>query len=129
MHRVRVLVVDRQADHSESLRMLFEARGCIALAARDAHEALEVVRAHRPDVLVIEMDILAAGAVCAAARAANRLGVCVVGLPGIGIDACECNCDLRLVKPYRFEEVATCIDDFIERRERQKRQANGKSPG
>ena len=129
MNRVRVLVVDRQADHAESLRLLFESRGCVVLMAHDSHAALDLVAAYRPDAVVIELDILGAGAVCAAARGANALGVCVLGLPGRGVDACDCVCDMRLVKPYRFEEVVLCIEDFIERRARQKRQANGKSPG
>ncbi len=128
MHRVRVLVVDRQADHAESLRLLFESRGCVVLMARDAHGALEIVAAHRPDALVIELDILGAGAVCEAAKSANRLGVCVVGLPGIGPEACDCTCDMRLRKPYHFEDVVACIDGFIEKRALQKRAANGHSP-
>jgi len=129
VHRVRVLVVDRQADHAETLRLLFESRDCRVLMARDAHEALDLAHAYRPDALVIELDVLGAGGVCAAARAANPLGVCVVGLPGVGVNACDCTCDMRLKKPYRFEDVAACIDHFIEERARVKRAANGGPPG
>ena len=129
MHRVRVLVVDRQADHAETLRLLLESRGCVVLMARDAHTALALVAAYRPDALVVELDILGVGGVCAAARAANPLGVCVLGLPGRGVDACDCCCDLRLQKPYRFEDVVACIDRFIEERARQKRAAGGDTIG
>jgi len=127
VHRVRVLVVDRQADHAETLRLLFESRGCVVLMARDAHAALELVSAYSPDVLVIELDILGAGGVCAAARAANPLGVCITGIVGLSVDAC--NCDFKLVKPYRFDALAEHIDDFVVARARQKRQANGKPQG
>ena len=121
MHRVRVLVLDRQADHAETLRLLLESRGCVVLMARDSHSALALVASYRPDALVVELDILGAGGVCAAARAANPLGR--------GVDACDCACDLRLQKPYRFEDVVACIDRFIEERARQKRAAGGDTIG
>ena len=126
MHRVRVLVVDGHADHGESLRLLFEARGCVVLLARDCHQALAMVTAHRPDALLVDLDLLGAGAICAAARSGNRLGVLVAGIAGLGVDAC--NCDVRLVKPYRFEDLAAGLEAFISARSGQKRAANGEMP-
>lgn len=123
MHRVRILILDRQQDHATTLRLLFEARGCVVLSAEDSHTALELIATHAPDALVVELDVLGSGAVCGAARGANPRGAFIAGIAGLGVD--ECRCDYRLVKPYEFEALAVRMNEFIERRASEKRQSNG----
>ena len=91
--------------------------------ASDSHVALELIRAHQPDVVILELDLLGAGAVCPAARAANGMGAYVAGIVGLTPDACAC--DVALVKPYRFDELAQRLDQFIANRVQLKRAANG----
>ena len=125
MNRVRVLLVDPYLDHAETLRMLLESRGCVVLASRDGHNALELIRAHRPDALIIDLDVLGARSVCKAAREANLLGTLLVGVAGVGVDPCDC--EIVLLKPYRFEELVERMEFFLEQRARAKKAANGRS--
>jgi CheY-like chemotaxis protein len=118
------LIADRQHDHAESLRMLFEAEGCVVHSTGDAHAALQLIQMHRPDVLIIELDMLGAGGVCLAARNANPLGVYVAGIIGLSPDTCRC--DATLIKPYRFHDLVPALERFISQRVRAKKAANGK---
>ena len=123
MPRVRILILDRHRDHATTLRLLFEARGCVVLSAEDSHNALDLIATHVPDAMVVELDILGSGGVCAAVRATNPRGAFVAGIVGLGVD--DCRCDYRLVKPYVFEDLVRRMDAFIEQRLREKRQSNG----
>lgn len=123
MHRVRILILDRHRDHATTLRLLFEARGCVVLSAEDSHTALDLIATHAPDALVVELDVLGSGAVCGAVRTTNPLGAFIAGIVGLGVD--ECRCDYRLVKPYEFDALASRMNEFIEERAREKRQSTG----
>jgi|SRR4051812_18800416 CheY-like chemotaxis protein len=123
MHRVRVLIADAEKDHAETLGMLFELRGCVVHSTSDSHTALELITAHRPDVVILELDLRGAGAVCRAAREANPLGAYIAGIVGLAPDACMC--DVALVKPYRFDELVDGLEQFIAQRVRLKKAANG----
>ena len=107
--------------------MLFEAQGCVVLVTGDPHASLELIRMHRPDVLVVELDMLGAGGVCRAARLANPLGVFIAGIVGLTVDTCVC--DAKLVKPYRFDELVGQLDRFIRERVALKKASNGDSAG
>jgi DNA-binding response OmpR family regulator len=127
MHRARVLVVEKDRDHADTLLMLLESFGCVALWAPNADAAMGVIFAHRPDVLVIEDDVPMAGAIIRSVREENRLGalvVCVTSwehdVPGRGGQ-----CDVRLVKPYEFERIWHAVRDFVGTREEEKRRSNG----
>jgi DNA-binding response OmpR family regulator len=123
LNRVRVLILDRQRDHADTLRMLFESRGCVVLSAEDSHNALALIAVHHPDALIIELDILGASSVCAAARESNRLGAFVVGIAGVNLDASPC--DVRLVKPYDFEALMREMESFLDKRAEERRSASG----
>jgi len=127
MHRARVLVVETNRDQADTLVMLFESVGCVPLWATNADAALGLIRAHKPDVLVIEDDVPMAAAIIRAVREENRLGalvVCVTArqqdVPGRGGQ-----CDVRLLKPYEFEHIWSAVGHFVANREEEKRRSNG----
>ena len=103
--------------------MLFEAEGCVVHSTGDAHAALQLIQMHRPDVLVIELDMLGAGGVCRAARQANPHGIYVAGIVGLSPDTCQC--DSRLIKPYQFHDMVRALERFICERVKVKKAANG----
>ena len=129
MHRVRVLVVEENRDHADTLVMLLESFGCVALSASNATAALALIHAHKPDVLITEDDIPAVAGVVHATRAENRLGaliVCVTTAAQRDFPV-DYPCDVRLVKPYDFDRIWSAVGSFVTRREAQKR--GGSGPG
>jgi DNA-binding response OmpR family regulator len=125
LNRVRILIADRERDHADSLRMLFEIRGCVVLCAENSHDALSLISVHRPDALIVELDMLGSSSLCAAARQGNPAGAFVVGIAGVKLDPPSCEVVMRLVKPYNFDGLARQMDSFLQERAAQKRSANG----
>jgi CheY-like chemotaxis protein len=124
MHRVRILVLDRQADHAETLKLLFESRDCVVLRSADQCDAMQLVKAHRPDVVIADLDIDGAHAVMQAAKETNPLGALVVCLSGRQVKTRQ-ECDIHLLKPYSIEDLDAAIQRFVEERGRQKKASNG----
>ena len=56
-----VLVVDRSEETREVLRTALEGRGLRILAASRARRGLELARQHRPDLIVLDLEVESAG--------------------------------------------------------------------
>ena len=52
-----ILVVDDEPDVQMLLRLFLERQGHVVYVARDGHEAVEVARLHRPDVIVMDIQM------------------------------------------------------------------------
>ena len=52
-----VLIVDRSEDTRETLRIALERRGLRTLAASRTRRGLELARLHRPDLIVLDLDL------------------------------------------------------------------------
>ena len=128
MHRVRVVIAERNRDHAELLAMLFESFGCVAHFACDASSALALIEAHCPDAIVVDDDLTGNNALIRAARELNPEGVYVVCTTAWELDlhAAGRSCDARLLKPYDFEKMWGAVGAFIARREAQKRHSTGR---
>ena len=59
-HPQRVLIVDRSNDSREVLRTALERRGIQILEAAGARQGVALVRLHRPDVIVLDLEADAA---------------------------------------------------------------------
>ena len=57
LHTIRVLVVEDERDTLDFLTRLLEAQGAIVLSASTAKEALSIVRAEAPDVLISDIGL------------------------------------------------------------------------
>lgn len=125
MHRVRILILDRHADHAATLAMLFEANDCVVLTTDDPGKAMALIEDHRPDVLVIDLDIDGAHGVISAAREANPRGALIACLSGRRVKHQD-ECAVHLTKPYAVPELFQKVEDFIARRGIEKRSANGR---
>ena len=55
-----VLIVDQSEDSREVLRTILRKRGVKTLEAREGHAGLKMARDHRPDVIVLDVDEVAA---------------------------------------------------------------------
>jgi CheY-like chemotaxis protein len=53
----RVLVVDDETDSREFISTILEDGGATVLEARDGHEALEVVRREKPDLVTLDLEM------------------------------------------------------------------------
>jgi CheY-like chemotaxis protein len=56
-HRNMILVVDDHHDSRQALLRLLHLEGFEARGAVDGHQALEMIRAHRPKVVVLDQDM------------------------------------------------------------------------
>ena len=52
-----VLIVDRSEENREVLKAALERRGCKILSASRAKRGLELARQHRPDVIVLDLEL------------------------------------------------------------------------
>ena len=52
-----VLIVDRSEENREVLRAALERRGCKIFSANRARQGLELARRHRPDVIVLDLEL------------------------------------------------------------------------
>jgi CheY-like chemotaxis protein len=52
-----VLIVDRSEENREVLKAALERRGCKILSANRAQRGLELARQHRPDVIVLDLEL------------------------------------------------------------------------
>jgi len=51
----RVLIADDNKDLADCLSKLFKLSGCTAEAVYDGHEAIKAARAHRPDIILLDI--------------------------------------------------------------------------
>jgi DNA-binding response OmpR family regulator len=52
-----VLIVDRSEENREVLKVALERRGCRIFSANRARQGLELARRHRPDVIVLDLEL------------------------------------------------------------------------
>jgi two-component system CheB/CheR fusion protein len=111
--RVRVLVVEDNADAAESLSMLLELAGHQVRLARDGLEALELARHEAPEVMLVDIGLpgMDGYEVARQARLHPALAeVSLVALTGYGRDedrerARAAGFDDHLVKPVDIAEL------------------------
>jgi CheY-like chemotaxis protein len=112
-----VLIVDDNVDGAQGLALLLRLRGHRVLLAHDGAAAVEVARAQRPDVVVLDIGLPKLDGY-AVARALRRLpglaGVLLIAATGYGQDedrrrSLEAGCDQHLVKPVDPEALGQLL--------------------
>ena len=54
---MKIIIVDRHASSAELLRMTLSSRGYPTIVVEDAKDGLAAVRAHWPDVVILDHDV------------------------------------------------------------------------
>lgn len=119
--RPSVLVVDRSADTREVLRTALAGRGAQVLEATRAEVALQLARKHRPDVIVLDLEIArAADASLRAALSDPQTTTAPVVLLGTARRAeHDFPSGQFVAKPYHYAELVRKIEQLLDEAGRQ----------
>jgi CheY-like chemotaxis protein len=117
-----VLIVDRCSESREVLRMALARRGVRVLESSGAADALALVRLHRPDVTILDLDATGADRPTAAdfAEIAEFDGGTLIVL-GSAREYQSAQCGEYVPKPYHYGPLILKIEELL--RERQYRAA------
>ena len=121
--RVTVLIVEDNADARDSLRVALELRGHNVLAAADGASGVELLRADRPSVAVLDIGLPGMDGYEVARLARQELGreIVLIALTGYGTasdqrKAMQAGFDLHLTKPVDVEELVRVVQQAQRRR-------------
>lgn len=125
----KVLIVDDEPNIVTALEFLFRRSGYDVRLATNGAEALEMVDAFRPDVVLLDvmMPVKSGYEVCQAMRDRPELaGIRIVMLSAKGSEAevskgLSLGADLYVTKPFSTQELVATIDRLFE-------QAGGHTP-
>jgi signal transduction histidine kinase/ActR/RegA family two-component response regulator len=125
-HPLRVLIVDDNADVTESLRMLLESDGHLVQVASDGEAAIQSARAYRPDVIFLDIGLpkLDGYEVARRLRAADSCrDAMLVAMTGYGQSsdrerAKAAGFEHHLVKPAEFADIAALLTEAARRQQR-----------
>ncbi len=116
-----VLVADDNTDIRQLLATRLATRGYKVIEAVDGGEALEKIREHRPDAVILDwvMPILQGHELCVQLKSEpDTAGIPVMMLTARGSSqdrllGLDLGADAYIVKPFDFEEVVSALDDLI----------------
>jgi signal transduction histidine kinase/DNA-binding NarL/FixJ family response regulator len=118
---VRALVVDDIPENREVLSLSLTLIGCEVRVANDGEEALERLRAFRPQIVFLDMRLPGMSGLEAARRISEEWGA-DVKLVAMSASALEhererylkAGCDDFISKPFRVERVYRCLANLLE---------------
>jgi two-component system, OmpR family, response regulator RegX3 len=115
-----VLVVDDEPAFREGLRQALTQEGFVVHLAADGEEALEVWRARRPDLVLLDVMLprMSGIDVCREIRAVDETPVIMVSARNEEIDAVvalEVGADDYVAKPYRVRELVARMRTVLRR--------------
>jgi two-component system KDP operon response regulator KdpE len=110
MNSGRILVVDDEPQLRRVMRTALTSNGYEVLDARSGEEALHIVRAESPDLILLDMNMPGMGglAACAAIRAISDAGIIILSVRGSEQDkiaALDAGADDYMTKPYSLDEL------------------------
>jgi len=112
-----VLIVDRSEENREVLRTALERRGRRILAAGRARRGLELARRHRPDVIVLDLELEAASreeVYAPFARQSREHGTALVMLGRLRRDEGDPGGGEFVAKPYHYGPLIRRIEELLE---------------
>lgn len=116
LHALRVLVVDDNHDAADSMAMLVEFAGAKTRAAYSATEAIELIPAFRPRVILLDigMPVMDGYTACRKIRATHGNEVAIIAVSGWGQDADKqralvAGFDAHLTKPADPAELGELL--------------------
>lgn len=116
-HAKRVLIIDRSADSRDVLRLALERRGVTIFESPDARQGLDMLRQHRPEVIVLDLEAEAADDAGVRAAyddemAAHRAEMVILG----NLRRDQLVADQHLVpKPYHYGPLIETIERLVQR--------------
>jgi two-component system KDP operon response regulator KdpE len=110
MNSGRILVVDDEPQLRRVMRTALTSNGYEVFDARSGEEALHVVRAESPDLILLDMNMPGMGglAACAAIRGISDAGIIILSVRGSEQDkiaALDAGADDYITKPYSLDEL------------------------
>jgi two-component system KDP operon response regulator KdpE len=110
MNSGRILVVDDEPQLRRVMRTALTSNGYEVFDARSGEEALHVVRAESPDLILLDMNMPGMGglAACAAIRGISDAGIIILSVRGSEQDkiaALDAGADDYMTKPYSLDEL------------------------
>lgn len=110
MNSGRILVVDDEPQLRRVMRTALTTNGYEVFDARSGEEALHIVRADSPDLILLDMNMPGMGglAACAAIRAISDAGIIILSVRGSEQDkiaALDAGADDYMTKPYSLDEL------------------------
>ena len=115
---LRIVIVDDNPDLVTSMRELLESWNCTVSVAYEGHEAIDVVLAALPDIVLLDigLPVMNGYQVAAALRQAGYRGL-LVAVTGYGFDqdrkrAIEAGFDRHLVKPVHGEALRRLLGEI-----------------
>jgi two-component system response regulator RegX3 len=117
---VSVLVVDDEPAFREGLRQALKQEGFLVFLAADGEEALEVWRAEKPDLVLLDVMLprISGIDVCREIRSVDDTPVIMVSARNEEIDAVvalEVGADDYVAKPYRVRELVARMRTLLRR--------------
>lgn len=120
LKKLRILVVDDNQDIAESLALLLEIDGYLVQTANNGFTALEIARAERPDVILLDIGLpgMDGYSVAQALRQDHGLErTLLIALTGYGQSddrkkSHAAGFDAHLVKPVNIETLRKLLDDY-----------------
>ena len=113
----RVLVVDDEVEIVDLIRMVLTTDDVEILAAHDGNQALEMVREHRPDLVLsdVMMPHLNGQELCRRIKADSELAhIPVILISAMHrLDASECGADELIHKPFDITSVQEVVGRFL----------------
>lgn len=118
----RVLIADDEPNIVQALAFLLQRRGLEVRVARDGGEALRMIEADRPDLVLLDvmMPVMSGHDVCQAVRArADLRHVRILMLSAKGY-AAEVNkglaigADVYITKPFSTRELLAKVDELLD---------------
>lgn len=110
----RILVIEDDEDAREAMRALLELSGHSVDVARNGAEGLELARAARPDIALIDIGLpeMDGHEVARQLRATPEgKGMVLVALTGYGMpEGADTDFDAHLVKPVDMERLSAILD-------------------
>lgn len=127
-YEVRAAVVDDIPENREVLSTMLAMVGCEIVLAENGRQAVEVVRASRPDIVFMDMRLPEMDGLEATRRIAREFGPAGVKIVATSASALdhernrylEAGCDDFVAKPFRAERIYACLAklldvEFVER--------------
>lgn len=116
----KVLVVEDYADSREFLKFLLEHSGCEVSEASNGYEAIEAVKAHVPDLILMDismpiMDGLTATRKIRESHAGKKLPIIALTAQGHSYykKAIEAGCNDLLDKPLDFNTLNSFLKQYL----------------
>ncbi len=115
-----VLVVDDYQDTRVMMKFLLEELGCAVLEAKDGWSAVEMVKKHVPDLILMDMALPSVSGISATKlikQIKEAAKVPIIAFTGSGQfiyqQAMDAGCDALLEKPIDTEKLEAVIEKYL----------------